>query len=566
MSSLSRFAFAALCCVVPAVAQPVIGGIVNAGSYAQAIQDSSNKPVGNNLVAQGAIFVIFGKNMGPASLVAPSGLPLPTSLPDSNGTSVTVSSGGQNISAFMVYSSAGQVAAILPSNTPVGAANVTVTYNGQTSAPYKISVVKSGVGVFTRNSQGTGPAIAQIAKSATDVTLNSLTNSAQPGDTMVIYATGLGAISGADNVAPGVVAAGTNVSVNIAGQSVPALYAGRSPNFPGLDQINFQVPANVAQGCYIPAEITASGQPSNLFYLSIASGSRTCTHPLGLPADALARLDAGGTANVGHFLMLRAIVSGVPAEGVGGVFDAVDANAAFQLTNRILFAFGGSNYQVASGSCAVLDSFDPGATFSVPDFSQVGGKELNAGAGLTVSGSNGNSQGILHNDTGGYLGVFFSTLGAGTWTVKGTGGSDVGAFTATTSLPDNLVWTNAGNFASVPRGDITVTWTGGNLNAQSLVTISGSSVIVNPTDPSKNRGKLFYCNAPASAGKFVVPASVIQQMPSSTPDTAAGEVAFGTLGINTGGGSAFTAPLTSGKLDAGYLAYGEAHTLQVKYQ
>src|SRR5205085_1138752 len=140
-------------------AQPAIDGIVNGASYAAAPLDSNGKAIGNNNIAQGAIFIIFGHGMGPASLVSSTSLPLQTSLPDANGTSITISSGGQSVKAFMVYTSAGQVAAILPSNTPIGSANVTVTYNGQTSAANKINVVKSALGVFTRNSQGNGPAI-----------------------------------------------------------------------------------------------------------------------------------------------------------------------------------------------------------------------------------------------------------------------------------------------------------------------------------------------------------------------------------------------------------------------
>ena len=543
-----------------ALAQPSIGGVVNAASYAQAVQDSNSKPIGNNIVAQSAIFVVFGSNLGPAALVQNFVSPVPTILPATNGTSVTVTSGGQTFPALMVYTSAGQVAAILPSNTPLGPASVTVTYNGQTSAPFKITVVKTAPGVFTRNGQGTGPAIAQIYP---DNALDALTHSAQPGETLTMYATGMGPAAVPDNLVSPPTALG-NVTVNIAGQTVTGSAFQISP---GFDQFNFQVPANAPAGCYIPAEVTVNGQPSNLFYLSIASGTRTCTHPLGLGQDALARLDAGGTANLGHFLMLRAVVQGVPAEGTGGVFDSVDANGAFQLTNRILYAFGGASYPVAVGSCAVLDSLDPGAGFTVPDLSQVGGKELLAGDGLTVSGPKGVSQGIIRNLTGGYLGVFFATLGQGTWSVIGTGGADVGAFTAKTDLPDNLVWTNAGNFSNVPRSDITVTWTGGSVNAQSVITVFGSSTVINPTDPSKSRGKQFYCNAPASAGKFTIPVAVISQMPSSTVDTAAGEVEFGSLGLNSGGGSSFTAPLNGGaKLDAGYLAFGEAHTLPVKYQ
>lgn len=551
---------------LPAAAQPSIGGVVNAASYSQPPVDSSTNPIGNSIIAQGAIFTIFGKSLGPTTLAAPSSLPLPTSLPDAGGTSVSVSAGGQTIAAYIVYTSAAQVSAILPSNTPVGAASITVTYSGQSSAPFKITVVASGLGVFTRNSAGNGPGIAQVARSQTDVTVNSLTNSAQAGDTLIVYGTGLGPITGADNSAPGVVVAGANVTVNVAGQIITPTYAGRSPNFPGLDQINFQLPANVATGCYIPAEITSSGRPSNLFYLSIESASKTCVHPLGLSPDVLAKLDNGGTANLGLFLMLRTVVFGVAAEGAGGVFDQVNADGAFQFLNLGLLPVGAIPYSVPSGACAVMDSLDPGTPLSIPDFSVFGGKEYVAAPTLSVASPSGVTQQIFREDSGGYLGIFFGFFGAGNYTLSGANGVDVNAFSATTALPANLVWSNAGNFASVPRSDVTLTWTGGNLNAQSLVTISGMSIVINPVDPTKSRGKRFYCNAAASAGKFVVPGSVLSQLPSSAVDTASGEVAFGSLGISTGAGSPFTATLKAGALDAGFLTYAETHNLQVTYQ
>ncbi len=330
MSWPLRFAFIALVSSAAAFAQPSIGGIVNAGSYSSAALDSSGKPIGNNLIAQGAIFIIFGQNLGPATLQGSGPLPLVTSLPDANGTSVSISSGGQSISAFMVYTSAGQVAAILPSDTPAGAATVTVTYNGQTSAAANINVVQSGLGVFTANSEGNGPAVAQLYHGGKAATLIGLTNSAQAGDTLVLYGTGLGAISGPDNEPPGNVSVGTNVTVNIAGTTITPTYAGRSPNFPGLDQINFKLPANISTGCYVPAEITATGQPSNLFYLSIGSGSTTCVHPFGLNESAMAKLDAGGTVEIGHFLLAELFLI-LPVNGAGGLFAIANANSVFQM-------------------------------------------------------------------------------------------------------------------------------------------------------------------------------------------------------------------------------------------
>jgi hypothetical protein len=84
---------------------------------------------------------------------------------------------------------------------------------------------------------------------------------------------------------------------------------------------------------------------------------------------------------------------------------------------------------------------------------------------------------------------------------------------------------------------------------------------VDPSDPSKSKGKSFYCAAPATAKKFVVPAAIRKQLPS----VASGQVAFGSLGIASGGFATFKAPVTKGTLDAGVIDYGEAFVLSVKY-
>ncbi len=566
MLSLSRIALTVLLSTTAVWAQPVISGVVNSATFAKAPLDpNTGIMIGSNTIAQGSIFTIFGMKLGPNTLIlGPASLPIPLSLPEQNGITVSVTSGGRTVSAFPVSNASGtQVSAILPSATPLGPATITLTYNGQTSLGAKVTVVKSAPGIYTLNSQGNGPGIAQVAD--TGSRLNQLTNSVQPSQTLVLYGTGLGPISGADNARPGA-AAVSNVMVNLAGITIQPSYAGRVPDFPGEDQINFVIPANAPTGCYVPLEVTSSGQPSNLIYVSIASGSTTCTHPLGLPATALAKLDSGGTVSVGVFEILRAIASGIPLEGGGGLFAMVNADGVFQLFNRIPNAFGVINFPVASGSCAVLDTLDVGSGALLPDFSMIGGKELTAGTGLGVSGPTGSAQTLLASSSGGYLN-FLNNLGAGTWTLSSTRGTDIGPFSGKIDLPENLVWTNFGNLTSPARSDLTITWTGGNLNANSLVTIFGSSIVINPSDPSKSRGKQFYCNAPASAGQFLVPSSVLSQLPPATVDASAGEVAFGTLGISSGGSAAFSAPLVAGgTVDAGFLSYGEAHALNVKYR
>ncbi len=564
MRQIISFYLLAVMMAASVLAQPKIGSIVNTASYLTPPQDSKGNPIGKDVIAQGSIFIVFGTGMGPSSPTYPAGLPLPTSLPAANGTSITISSGGQNFDAFMFYTSALQVQAILPSNTPAGDANVTLTFDGKTSAPFPISVVPSRVGIFTTNSQGYGTVAAQHSSDSTPVLLSK---AAHPGETIVLYGTGLGPITTPDNVAPGAVQIGTDVIVTIAGQAVKPTYAGRAPSFAGEDQIDVQIPANVDTGCYVPVSVTASGQVSEDFVLPIAkAGSDACTHLFGLSSSALAKLDSGGTVNVGLFQVLSGYAPslGGAVQGAGGLFDNADANSVFNMYNLIPVAYGAVVYPSPLNGCVVIDQVITTGGFNLPAINQIGGTELIPNSiRLTINGPQGQTANLLRETDGGYVGVFISPiLGPGAWNIAGDGGTDVGAFTANITLPGNLLWTNAGNFSSVPNNtDLTIVWSGGTTPSNPIVNIYGNSTIVNPTDPSKSRAKSFYCSAPASAGKFVVPASVRAQLPHA----ASGESSFGSLGIASGGFSSFTAPLTKGTLDAGVIDYGEAYILSVAY-
>src|SRR5437879_2754349 len=122
------------------VAGIAAGASVNQGGLNGASYALPRQPNGG--IAQGSLFVIFGAEMGPGSLVQQSGCPLPRTQ-GLSGTSVQVTVNGTTVNCPMIYTSAGQVAAILPSNTPMGTGTVTVTYNGQASPPQSITVVQS---------------------------------------------------------------------------------------------------------------------------------------------------------------------------------------------------------------------------------------------------------------------------------------------------------------------------------------------------------------------------------------------------------------------------------------
>ena len=146
----------------------------------------------------------------------------------------------------MLFGFAGQLAAVLPSDTPVGEGTLVVNFDGQTSAPVSITVVKSAFGIFTRNQAGFGPAIVQNFVSPTETPVNALTQAASPGQAEILWGTGLGPISASDATLPPVGNLPVAVEVLVGGISVTPFYAGRSPQFPAIDQINFFVPIVLA--------------------------------------------------------------------------------------------------------------------------------------------------------------------------------------------------------------------------------------------------------------------------------------------------------------------------------
>lgn len=236
--------------------------------YLSSINTGSN----TNIVAPGSIVSINGSALGPDLPVQATALPLTNAL---GGTSMQVTAAGVVYDAWMLSAQYNNVRAIMPSNVPVGSATLTLKYNGQTNIPQTFTVVKSSFAIFTQNGSGYGPAS----------TSNGLTTPAQPGQTVTLYGTGLGAaLDGKDNIAPKVGNIGADISITVGGAAVAASYAGRSPQYPGLDQINFQIPpaTQITLGCYVPVSVSTDNSISSAT-LSISQTS-TCSHPLGLNA------------------------------------------------------------------------------------------------------------------------------------------------------------------------------------------------------------------------------------------------------------------------------------------
>jgi uncharacterized protein (TIGR03437 family) len=233
--------------VSPAVQQPIItpGLIVNSASFQQGLP-----------LAPGGIITIFGSGLasGTGQNLTP---PLPTSLA---GTQVML--GGAALPLY--YASDGQVNAQVPAALPVNTQQQIQVIRGSVpSVPDQVAVASATPAVFTVDQSGTGQ--GAITDAITGVVKDS-NSPAAPGEYISIYCTGLGAVS---PVVPDGQPAGSNptsntvnpVTVTIGGVSAPVLFAGLSPGFAGLYQVNVQMPAGIASGNQ-PVVLTEAGQQS----------------------------------------------------------------------------------------------------------------------------------------------------------------------------------------------------------------------------------------------------------------------------------------------------------------
>jgi uncharacterized protein (TIGR03437 family) len=446
------------------------------------------------------MFVVFGRNLGPTDVTRASELPLAVELA---GTRVTVGS----MEAPIIYTSATQVGAIVPAGLSAGSTEVRVSYMGQTSLAHQVDLVRGSFGIFTINSAGYGGAAAQNFAGGM-VALNRLTAPARPGQAVVLYGTGLGETP-------------DDARVRVGTTEVTPLFAGPSPDYPGLDQINFIVPDNAREGCYVPLSVRVAGQTSNTATIAVSGSEGTCSHPLGLSREALRRLDDGGTVNVA---VINA-TGGQARETVLAFINRTDASLTYTQT-PVPGAQDGREVPRSAGQCT---NWRQEASMSASGPRQVTGAPLDAGR-LEVVGPAGRSAelalvagGLFYADLSQWQGRFFE---GGAWTFRASGGQDVRTFSMAGNQPGPLTWTN--RTASISRSSpLTVNWTGGPQNG--LIAISGTSFWANPQNLADAHITGFICAADVRDGTFTVPGDVMRQMSPSNAQVFGGSNGMLTL-------------------------------------
>jgi uncharacterized protein (TIGR03437 family) len=507
-----------------------------------AVQDDASY---TSNIAQGSLFVVKGSNLSASGYTS---LPLPYAT-SSGTTSITFTpaAGGTGTQAYLFYTynenGVNQLGGILPSTLKTGSYNVTVTYNNATSAPFATQVVSAKPAIFTQDTTGTGLAVVQNIVSATEYDVNRLTTGvvagttispAKPGQTLIVWATGLGPVPYPDNNVPTEAYNYPGVQVIVGGTSITPLYAGAS-GYAGLDQINITLPASITAGCTVSLQISVNGTLSAATTIAIApsASASACVLP-GYTNTQLAALDNGSTITSGGF-SITSFTENIQGEG-NFTFNSVGGGFS-QVTGFQLAALPVSYSSLTVGSCTVIQVSGTASGLSV------GGTVTNLDAGaVTISGPSGsslsatplvetsNSYSLTIGSIAGITlpGSVNGSIVAGTYNLNGAGGKGVGSFGTSLTLGTPLTVTG-GLPTTINRSQpLALSWTGGNAtDPVAIIGYSGNTTGsgANPTITATE----FICTTTAGAGTFSVPTQVLGQLPAtaSTLNGGAGFIEVG---------------------------------------
>jgi uncharacterized protein (TIGR03437 family) len=222
-------------------------------------------------LAPGSLASIFGSNLAAAETSAAT-QPLPADL---GGVSVSITdAAGKQLSAPLLYVAPGQINLLIPDGAAAGSATFVVntgsgtqsfTANIQTVAPALFSMSGTGSGVAAATAISVQVANPALQSPVPVFQCSGSTCVAVPinlGVDTPIYVTFYGTgIRNSSSLA--------NVKVTIKGVSVPVQYAGASPNFAGLDQVNVLLDLSLRGSGESNVVLSVDGQTSNTVTINV---------------------------------------------------------------------------------------------------------------------------------------------------------------------------------------------------------------------------------------------------------------------------------------------------------
>lgn len=231
--------------------QPTVTGVVNAASF-------------DTAVPLGCLISIFGTNLAGTTASADS-FPLPTQIGD-----VSVLVGDLELPAPLYFVSPTQINAQLPFEALGTTLAIVVSTSAGRSKPFLIRPAAGGPGLFTRDSSGTGLALAFTPGFQPLDTITS-------GQPIILYATGLGPTDPpVQSGYPGASQEPLNRVVTLpevyAGEyplPAPITFAGLAPGLAGVYQINVTPRWLASDRLYL----RAAGKTSNMVRIPLGPGN-----------------------------------------------------------------------------------------------------------------------------------------------------------------------------------------------------------------------------------------------------------------------------------------------------
>jgi minor extracellular serine protease Vpr len=233
------------------------GGVVNGASFAP-----------GQRVAPGSIISIFGSNLS-EGIRGAIRVPLPMAL---HHVSVSFDhpETGLSLPGRFFFVSPGQLNVQVPwelAGLPF--AFVKARINDSASAVHRLELSDYAPGIFEYESGGQKLGVVTHADGA----VVTPSNPAEPGETVVVYATGVGPVDQAPQT--GEPASGESLvrtrqtpQVTVAGRHAEVFFSGLAPFFVGLNQINVTIPPGTPSGVQ-PLLVTSNGIASNTVNIPI---------------------------------------------------------------------------------------------------------------------------------------------------------------------------------------------------------------------------------------------------------------------------------------------------------
>ena len=281
-----------------------------------------------------------------------------------------------------------------------------------------------------------------VATDAITAALLTYTAAGTPGETIILWGTGLGADPADSDTAYTGTPHAINVSlqVYVGGVLAKVVYQGASV-YPGVDVIGLEIPANAPTGCWVPVAVVGGGVLGSTAAIPVSASGGPCFDSLsGLTGNQIA--PSGGQT-------LRT-----------GLVDIGQTNALAKNGTVTITSFTDAAFEKYTGIYTPTNSVSPGGCI-LNDLTPVPVGDL---AGLTPGAIALTEPGVSPVALGPQpvAGAYYLLLPAGTipqtggtYTFKGSGGTtgsgtDVGSFTSTVNFTNPLlVWTNRTDAATV---------------------------------------------------------------------------------------------------------------------